>query len=166
MGNVCSLPFVQDDWRITNQLTLNLGFRWNYESPLTDRFDRQIIGFDDSTISPLGSTAVQGGLLFANENNRFAFKRDLEQLAAAYRCGRPRVSSKVVLRGGWGMLAVEFGDTPTDGFESDDVAQHLGEQRRHRAAPELGWMRRRRLRQAYDPFQPAWTDHGETSKAC
>ena len=109
--------FVQDDWRITNQLTLNLGFRWDYESPLTDRFDRQIIGFDDSTISPLGSTTVQGGLLFANENNRFAFKRDLNnwqpRIGVAY-----KVSSKVVLRGGWGISYMSnSGDTPpTDGF--------------------------------------------------
>ena len=25
--------FVQDDWRMTDKLTVNLGLRWDYESP-------------------------------------------------------------------------------------------------------------------------------------
>jgi hypothetical protein len=109
--------FVQDDWRVTNELTLNLGLRWDYESPMTDRFDRQIVGFDDSTTSTLGSNTLKGGLLFADKNNRFAFKRDLNnwqpRIGIAY-----KVSSKLVVRGGWGLSYMSgSGDTPpTDGF--------------------------------------------------
>jgi hypothetical protein len=111
--------FVQDDWRLTNRLTLNLGLRWDYESPITDRFDRQIIGFDDSTTSALGSTTIKGGLLFADQNNRFAFKRDLNnwqpRIGIAY-----KVSSKLVVRGGWGLSYMSgSGDIPpTDGFST------------------------------------------------
>ena len=109
--------FVQDDWRITNALTLNLGLRWDYESPLTDRFDRQIIGFDTSTPSALGNNTIVGGLLFADKNNRFFSKRDLNnwqpRIGIAY-----KASSRLVLRGGWGISYMSgSGDTaPTDGF--------------------------------------------------
>jgi hypothetical protein len=38
--NIFGLYF-QDDWRITDQLTLNLGLRWEYHSPLVEVKDRQ-----------------------------------------------------------------------------------------------------------------------------
>ena len=33
--------YLQDDWRVTNQLTVNLGLRWEYHSPLVEVYDRQ-----------------------------------------------------------------------------------------------------------------------------
>ncbi|HKI10761.1 MAG TPA: carboxypeptidase-like regulatory domain-containing protein [Candidatus Acidoferrum sp.] len=34
-------PFVQDDWRITSSLTLNLGFAWNFTTPTSEVANRQ-----------------------------------------------------------------------------------------------------------------------------
>ncbi len=34
--------YIQDDWKITPKLTINLGVRWDFEPPRTERFDRQI----------------------------------------------------------------------------------------------------------------------------
>lgn len=96
--------FLQDDWRITNRLTVNLGLRWDYESPISERFDRQNRGFDWQGQSPLQVPGInlRGRLLFTDENNRLPFKRDLNNL-------QPRIgvayqwTSKTVFRGGWGI---------------------------------------------------------------
>ena len=49
--------YVQDDWRVTDTLTLNLGYRWEYHSPFTEVNDRQ------ANFSPF-----TGELLLAGQN--------------------------------------------------------------------------------------------------
>jgi hypothetical protein len=97
--------FVQDDWRLTNKLTLNLGLRWDLESPITDRYDRFNLGFDPTGSYTIGTTTVKGGITFADSKHRSPFKRDLNnfqpRLGIAY-----QVKSKLVLRGGWGISYV------------------------------------------------------------
>ena len=34
--------YFQDDWRVTDSLTLNLGLRWEYHTPLVEVHDRQV----------------------------------------------------------------------------------------------------------------------------
>jgi len=40
--------FVQDDYRVSRKLTLNLGLRWDMESPVTERFDRLYLWDQDA----------------------------------------------------------------------------------------------------------------------
>jgi hypothetical protein len=109
--------FMQDDWRLSPKLTMNLGLRWDLESPVTDRWDRQLIGFDPNGAYTVGTTSLKGGVIFADSSHRSPFKRDLNnfqpRLGIAY-----QVKSKLVLRGGWGISYVSgSGDVPpTDGF--------------------------------------------------
>ncbi len=37
--------FAQDDWRVNGRLTMNLGVRWEYEEPITERYNR-LVTFD------------------------------------------------------------------------------------------------------------------------
>jgi len=65
--------YVQDDWRVAEKLTLNLGLRWDTETPVTERNDK-LVGWDpnapsaftipsnwnwNSALSSAGLTAAQ-----------------------------------------------------------------------------------------------------------
>ncbi len=59
-----SAVYVQDDWKILNTLTLNLGFRYEYETPFTERFNR-LSDFDPTAAVPLtGMQGLHGALTF------------------------------------------------------------------------------------------------------
>ena len=115
--------FVQDDWRVTPRLTLNLGLRWEYEAPMSERYDRQNAGFDFNATSPLQSQVtgltLKGGLLFTDSNHRLPFVRDLNnwgpRIGASY-----RLFSNTVLRGGFGTnYSVTFQTGGNTGFSAN-----------------------------------------------
>lgn len=99
--------FVQDDWQVNRRLTLNLGLRWEVETPYTERFDRSTYGFDYTAANPVqvpGMT-LRGGLLFSgvDGNPRSQGKTDKNNFG-------PRVGfaflldNNTVIRGGYAMF--------------------------------------------------------------
>lgn len=114
--------FVQDDWKVTSKLTLNLGFRYDYEQPLSERYNRMVRGFAFDQASPIADRvqglSLKGGLLYAGTSGtaRQAFNRDLvrpqPRAGFAY-----RVANRAVLRGGWGMFFLgQYEEGPSTGF--------------------------------------------------
>ncbi len=110
--------FLQDDWRVTRNVTLNFGGRWDYDSPYSERFNRQNAGFDPTSPSPFRAPGLElrGGLRFASADKRLAHKRDWNNF-------QPRVGlawkfrPKTVLRTGYGLSFVPtFVPGGTQGF--------------------------------------------------
>jgi hypothetical protein len=99
--------YFQNDIRLTEKLTLNLGLRWDYLGPMTDRFNELPGGFAAQTLNPISTPSfpVYGGVLFENVNgdSRGIFHPSWGNLGprfgAAYKLDR-----HTVLRGGYALI--------------------------------------------------------------
>jgi hypothetical protein len=98
--------FVQNDWKITNKLTLNAGLRYEIETPYTERYNRNSYRFDENAALPVRVPGLdlRGGILFAGvDGNPRAISPDRNNFG-------PRIGfayspfSKTVIRGGYGMF--------------------------------------------------------------
>lgn len=95
--------FVQDDWKVTPKLTLNLGLRWEYEGAVTDRFDA-IANFDPDTQTTINNVPLRGGLVYpgtndiARGNRETSFKDFGPRVGFAY-----QLFNRTIIRGGYGV---------------------------------------------------------------
>jgi hypothetical protein len=106
-------PYVQDDIKLTRKLTVNLGLRWDYTKPVTERYDRMNRDFLAGQVNPISSQIdqtkfpgykVNGGIGFAGKDGlaRSPFNPDKNNF-------QPRVGAAfqlrptLVMRGGYGL---------------------------------------------------------------
>jgi len=125
-------PWVQDDWKITRKLTLNLGLRWDFTAPGVERHNKMNGAFDPTILNPISAkvptgtaalgtnTNLQGGLTFAGVNgqSRGAYKMNMldiqPRLGFAY-----AISDKMTVRGGIGEnYMADQSTNGSDGFSS------------------------------------------------
>jgi len=93
--------FVQDDWKITPKLTLNLGVRWDMDTPRWEQHNRQS-GFDGNAINPVAG--VPGVITFAGRGGQSKYANDFDKNNLGPRFGFAyRVRSNWVVRGGYGI---------------------------------------------------------------
>ena len=107
--------FVQDDWKVTSNLTLNLGLRWDYESPVTDRFNI-LSNFDPTIASPLQVPGLnlRGGLVYPGTGGLSQYHTEQDYNDIGPRFGFAyRANEKMVVRGGYGIMFIPT--TPSGG---------------------------------------------------
>jgi len=104
-------PFVEDDWRISNSLTLNLGFAWAFTTPITEAQNRQAnYDFATGTMYIAGNTSAYptalAGCAFCKASDpRVGIQMD--KTAVEPRLGfawKPFGSANTVIRGGYAIF--------------------------------------------------------------
>jgi hypothetical protein len=129
--------YFQDDWKVTPKLTLNLGLRYEFESPLTERFNRTVQSFDPTYVQPFAAAAqaayalnpaavpadqfqVRGGLVYPTGDGSTGLYNTpktnfMPRFGFAY-----QLPKNTVVRGGFGIydgfLGQRRGDVITTGF--------------------------------------------------
>ena len=113
--------YVQDDFKVTNTFTLNIGLRYEKETAITERYNRLVAQFDETAVNPINAQAranyannpireiapadfqALGGLTFVGADNRSPF--DTENNNFLPRIGFSwQVLPKTVIRAGYGMF--------------------------------------------------------------
>jgi hypothetical protein len=131
--------YVQDDWKVTPKLTVNLGLRHELEFPETERFNRANRGFDLTDPNPVDAAAqaayalspspllpasqfnVPGGILFVSPSNRGLYNTNalnlMPRIGIAY-----QVNNSTVVRAGYGIFyesfAADFVQPTQNGFSN------------------------------------------------
>ncbi|HEY0461526.1 MAG TPA: TonB-dependent receptor [Pyrinomonadaceae bacterium] len=129
--------FAQDDWKVNKRLTLNMGLRYEIETPLVERQNKSVSGFDLGYSQPIEATVrqrltttpvtgvdgqpinpstfnVKGGLLFAGLDGGSGLYETpknvfLPRFGAAY-----QINEKTVIRAGFGLFAGFLGERRGD----------------------------------------------------
>ena len=108
-------PWVQDDWRVNKKLTVNLGLRWDLESPYTERFNKLVTTFCTTCVNPLQSSVtglqLYGGLQYTNSSNRNPYPANYKaiqpRLGVAY-----QATPNTVIRAGYGLIYFNTFESP------------------------------------------------------
>lgn len=134
--------FFHDDWKVARGLTVNFGVRYEYETALTERFNRSIAGFDESVANPIEARAraayaagtpigelpaaqfrVPGGLRFVNRDGRGRSLWQGERNNFLPRVGFAwQMNNLTVLRGGVGLFMDTLGANRSLPFQNGFTA--------------------------------------------
>jgi hypothetical protein len=106
--------FIQDNWKVTRNLTLNIGLRDELLIPQTERHNR-LNELDPTAASPLQvpGLALTGGELYMTPNNRTNYLPNYKNFAPRFGFAY-QLHSNLVVRGGYGIYFA-IGNTGASG---------------------------------------------------
>ncbi len=97
--------YFQDDWRPTRKLTVNMGIRYEIQTPFTYRHDAAAV-FNPNVLNPISALvggSYYGALQYLSSSNRYSYDPDYKNVA-------PRIGfsyqarPSLVFRGGYGIF--------------------------------------------------------------
>ncbi|MBV9034465.1 MAG: TonB-dependent receptor [Acidobacteriaceae bacterium] len=109
-------PFIQDDFKVSPKLTLNLGLRWDFNLPPYEIHNRLNTGFNTNAPSPISALIsptnlalypqlanLKGSMTFAGVNGATSEASGIRWFNLQPRVGFAyRITDKLVMRGGYG----------------------------------------------------------------
>jgi hypothetical protein len=90
--------YFQDDWRVTPRLTLNLGMRWDFQSPVTERYNRLTSEFDLTQLNPI-SPAAQAAYAAILADPKNAGNTGVQALSQILPAGQFKVPGVILFAG-------------------------------------------------------------------
>lgn len=112
-------PWIQDDWRVSDRLTLNLGFRWDFNGGVQEADNRLNYIFDPTIANPVSARVgqqVMGGLTFAGVDGAperpYKYDKNNYQVRVG---GTYQINDRTVFRAGYGKY---FLNPTTQGFSN------------------------------------------------
>ena len=141
--------FLQDDWKVASTLTLSLGLRYEFETPLTERYNRSNTQYDFAAASPIEAQAraayaadpipeispedfrVIGGLMFAGKGSGELYSTPKKNLMPRFGFAW-NATPNTVVRGGYGIfygyLGVRRSDVRQYGYSQTTTALSSNDQ--------------------------------------
>ena len=121
--------FVNDDWHIKPNLTINMGLRWEHNGPTVESHNRQIVGFDPTAANsvsqaaaaayaknpqallPVSQYSATGGMLFATPDQRGSYNTTNTEFAPRLGVSwtPTALHNRTVVRAGTGFFYYNLG---------------------------------------------------------
>jgi Carboxypeptidase regulatory-like domain/TonB dependent receptor len=135
--------FVQDDWKASPKLTVNLGVRYEFETPMKERYNKSALSFDTTYVQPISAAAaaayatkyptytggfpelpasafaLRGGMTFPTPGGNGSALYNTPKNIVMPRVGLAyQIGGKTVVRAGFGMFAGFLGERRGDVFQN------------------------------------------------
>jgi Carboxypeptidase regulatory-like domain len=104
--------FIQDDWKVTPTLSLNLGLRWDLDQPRWESIDNRQNSFDRFALNPVSGTP--GVVTFSGRNGLSQYAHNFDKNNFGPRLGFAwRVRDNWIIRGGGAVVFLGAYDQAT-----------------------------------------------------